>query len=286
MHRTLKQHPAWTEIAPPSAQLRLHRSRRAARAPAVVRHLVMPGLEVARAEARPRETVTAFLRRTGWATRDRKYGWQFRKGLPTILEINREAVLRRDWRRRRIGARAEVRFVSYPLGGNGGAKQILGLVSLIAVSAFAFWAGPIVAGALGAGALGAAGSAIAGCLATGLIGLGGALLVNALIMPKPGATNAPDSTQDQIYSVLAQGNAAKLGQPLPVWYGRLKSFPEFAATPWAEFVGNDQWLNVLLSVSMGSMAYEALYDDDTVFWDPVNGISSDRKSTRLNSSHL
>jgi hypothetical protein len=155
-----------------------------------------------------------------------------------------------------------------------GAKQILGLVSLIAVSAFAFWAGPIVAGALGAGALGAAGSAIAGGLATGLLGLGGALLVNALIMPKPGATNAPDSTQDQIYSVLAQGNAAKLGQPLPVWYGRLKAFPEFAATPWAEFVGNDQWLNVLLSVSMGSMSYEALYVDDTVLWDPVNGISS------------
>src|SRR5215470_14656507 len=173
-------------------------------------------------------------------------------------------------------ARANVRFVSYPLGGNGGggAKQILGLVSLIAVSAFAFWAGPLVAGALGAGAPGAAGSAIAGGLATGLIGLGGALLVNALIMPKPGATNAPDSTQDQIYSVLAQGNAAKLGQPLPVWYGRLKAFPEFAATPWAEFVGNDQWLNVLLSVSMGSMAYEALYVDDTVLWDPVNGISS------------
>jgi hypothetical protein len=38
-----------------------------------------------------------------------KYGWQFRKGLPTILEINGEAVLRRDWRRRRIGARTDVR---------------------------------------------------------------------------------------------------------------------------------------------------------------------------------
>src|SRR6516225_2850255 len=269
MHQLPKERPA-KPVPRPSSR----RDRRARREPAIVRHLVMPGLEVARAEARPREPVTAFLRRTGWATRDRKYGWQFRKGLPTVLEINGEAVLRRDWRRRRIGAGADVRFVSGPRGGNGGSKQILGLVSLIAVSAFAFWAGPIVAGALGAGALGAAGSAIAGGLATGLIGLGGALLVNALIMPKPGATNAPDSTQDQIYSVLAQGNAAKLGQPLPVWYGRLKAFPEFAATPWAEFVGNDQWLNVLLSVSMGSMAYEALYVDDTVLWDPVNGISS------------
>jgi hypothetical protein len=151
MHEALKKLPA------PAPRPSSRRDRRARRDPATVRHLVMPGLEVARAEARPRETVTAFLSRTGWATRDRRYGWQFRKGLPTILEINGEAVLRTDWRRRRIGARADVRFVSYPLGGNGGAKQILGLVSLIAVSAFAFWAGPIVAGALGF-----AGSALVG----------------------------------------------------------------------------------------------------------------------------
>jgi len=41
--------------------------------------------------------------------------------------------------RRRIAANDEVRFASYPLGGNGqgGGKQILGLVALIAVAAFA-----------------------------------------------------------------------------------------------------------------------------------------------------
>jgi hypothetical protein len=52
-------------------------------------------------------------------------------------------------------------------------------------------------------------------------------------MPTPGATNTPDSTQDQIYSVLAQGNTAKLGQPLPVWYGCLKAFPEVFGLPLA-----------------------------------------------------
>jgi hypothetical protein len=57
---------------------------------------MMPGMEVARAEARPRETVMEFLRRTGWATHDRKYGWQFRKRPLTIVEINGEAVSRRD----------------------------------------------------------------------------------------------------------------------------------------------------------------------------------------------
>ena len=87
----------------------------------------MPGVEVACAEARPRETVTAFLRRTGWATHDRTYGWQFRKGLPAVLEINGEAVWRRDWRRRRIGVGADVRFVSWPGGGGGGGRGQAGL---------------------------------------------------------------------------------------------------------------------------------------------------------------
>ncbi|OKO83380.1 hypothetical protein AC629_22835 [Bradyrhizobium sp. NAS80.1] len=248
------------------------RERRADRARQPVVHLVMPGIEVARAEPRPRETVTAFLRRTGWAWRDRRYGWQFRKGLPTVLEINGEAVLRKSWSRRRIAANDNVRFVSYPLGGNGGAKRIIGLVALIAVAAFAtFVTGGGAAALLGSGfASGTFGAAVLG----GAIGIGGSLLVNALIMPKAGATNTPNASSDQIYSVQARGNVAKLGQPLPVWHGRLKAYPDFAATPWGEFVGNDQYLNVLLAPTMGSMAYEALYLDDTVFWTPGGGITA------------
>jgi hypothetical protein len=116
------------------------------------------------------------------------------------------------------------------------------------------------AGTFGAAALGAG------------VALGGSLLINALTAPKQGATNAPSATQDQIYSVAAQGNTAKLGQPLPVWYGRLKTFPDFAATPWGEFVGNDQYLNVLLSTTMGSLDYEAVYIDDTVLWQAGAGV--------------
>lgn len=269
MHGTVRKSPA----LPAPARSNARRDRRADRARRPVLHLVMPGLEVAQAEPQPRETVTAFLRRTGWAKRDRVYGWQFRKGLPTVLEINGEAVLRKSWSRRRIAANDNVRFVSYPLGGGGGgAKQVIGMVALIAVAAFA----TVVTGGAAAGLLGSAFAAgTFGAAALGaVVGVAGSLLINALVMPKAGATNTPDATQDQIYSVQAQGNAAKLGQPLPVWYGRLKAYPDFAATPWGEFVGNDQYLNVLLAPTMGSMAYEALYLDDTVFWTPGGGISA------------
>lgn len=231
----------------------------------------MPGLEVASAVPKPRETITAFLRRTGWAFKDKEYGWQFKKGLPTVLEVNGKPVLRRFWRTTRIAANDNIRFLSFPLGAGGrgsSSKQIAGMVALVAVSAFALWAGPLVAASFFAG------SSIAGGLTTAAIGIGGSLLVNALVGPNPGATNAPNSTQDQIYSVQAQGNTAKLGQPLPVPYGRTLWYPDFAATPWSEFVGNNQYLNILLSIGMGSLSYEALYVDQTVLWDPVHGVAA------------
>jgi sulfur carrier protein ThiS len=157
------------------------RQRRAQTARRPVLHVVMPGCEVARAEPKPRETITAFLRRTGWATKDKAYGWQFKKGLPTVLEVNGESVLRKHWRTRRIAANDNVRFVSFPLGGGGssGSKQVIGLVALIAVAAFAtvVTAGG-AAGLFGVGTLlaNSAGAAVLGAT----IGTGDTLIINAL----------------------------------------------------------------------------------------------------------
>lgn len=264
MHATLPKLP----VKMPSERSRSRRERRSDAARRPVLHVVAPGVEVARETPRKGETITAFLRRTGWATRHPKYGWQFKKHLRTIVIVNGEPVLRGQWRRTRIVANDNVCFVSYPRGGGGQqGKQVLGLVALVAVAAFAPWAGGAIAGALGFG-----GSAIATGLATAAVGLGGALLVNALVAPKSGATNDPNATTDQIYTAQAQGNLARLGQPLPVWYGRLKAYPDLAATPWGEFVGNDQYLNVLLAPTMGSMEYEQILISDTPAWNPTDGV--------------
>ncbi|MGN6311714.1 MAG: hypothetical protein ACTHNN_19410 [Xanthobacteraceae bacterium] len=158
---------------PARASNRSHRRRTAARHP--VLHVVAPGLEVAQAVPRKGEAITAFLRRTGWAARDPQYGWQFQKRLPTILEVNGEAILRKDWRRTKIAANDKVRFVSFPRGSGKQGKQVLGLVALIAVSAFAGWAGPALASTIFPGA----GAWVGGALTMG-IGLGGALLINSL----------------------------------------------------------------------------------------------------------
>jgi hypothetical protein len=67
---------ATTTKRPAPQRSRSHRERRGDTARKPVLHVVMPGMEVARAEIKPRETIAAFLRRTGWATKDKIYGWQ------------------------------------------------------------------------------------------------------------------------------------------------------------------------------------------------------------------
>lgn len=241
-----------------------------------VRHIVLPGHEIARIEPRRRETIAGLLRRSGWAKRHRVRGWQFR--LPTICVVNGEPVRQREWRSTKIRAGDRVEFWSRPLGAgqqNGG-KQTLGLVALIAVAALSLFA-PFLAAGAGLGFL--APGTIGGALLTAGIGLGGSLLISALTTPRAGAQNqdAAAGTQgtDQVLSsIQAAGNQVRPFSPIPVSYGRIRTFPDFAATPWSEYSGNDQYLNVLLSLGLGKYSAEAIYLDDTLLWDSGTGVQS------------
>jgi sulfur carrier protein ThiS len=145
-------------------------------------HIVLPGQEIARAQAKPRETVAAFLRRSQWATRDKRHGWQFR--LPTICVINGSPVLRSRWRSMRLAPSDRVEFLSRPMGGGsaGGSstgKQVAGLIAIIALTALAPGIGTMAAGALGFAASTSAGAAVGALIGAG-IPVGGAVLLDAL----------------------------------------------------------------------------------------------------------
>lgn len=195
-------------------------------------------------------------------------GWQFR--LPTIAVLNGEPLLRRFWTRRRIRSADELTFLSRPLGGLRGtsAGKVGGLIALVALAAIAGPAGP-----LGAALAGQFGTVVGGVLGAGFV-LGGSLLINALVAPRPGGQSQESAASqvDQLYSLAAQGNTARPLQPIPVTYGRLQTFPDFAATPWAEYAGNDQYLNVLLSLGCGKSSVESLYIDDTLLWTSAGGV--------------
>lgn len=225
-------------------------------------HITLPGYQVAEAQTRARETVASFLRRVGWNV----------NALPTICVFNGAPLMRRDWRRRRIRKTDTLEFRSSPRGGSTG--SVLGLVGLIALSVLAPWAGGLAATALGftAAAVGSTAAGLAGSLIGAGILAGGAFLISSFTSPKPA-----DSQQQQSASLVAFSQLSNSARPLgtiPVKYGRVKSTADYAAVPWAEYVGEDQYLNLLLVNGLGKYQREQILIDDTVLWDADTGISS------------
>ncbi|MFG1256307.1 host specificity factor TipJ family phage tail protein [Xanthobacter flavus] len=223
-------------------------------------HIVLPGQVLGRAQPRARETVAGFLRRArrsggaprAWAT----------EILPTVVAINGEPVLRAEWRRRRIRASDRLVVMSRPLGGSRAQnKQVLGLVALVGLSLLAPGVGTWIAG-LGLGISASVGSAA--------FLIGGSFLVSTVVKAKAGGQ---DDDAGQVYSFAKQANSARLLQSIPVSYGRVKRSPDYAAVPWSEYIGNDEYLNILLSEGCGRYSREQILMDDTILWDAATGVN-------------
>lgn len=233
-----------------------------------VRHLLAPGATLAEANSVEGETIAAFLERSGW---------EFK--LPTICVLNGEPVLRAQWASTTLCSGDLVVFLSRPFGGNSGGgnkmTQVLGIVALIALTALAAWAGPLIAGSV----LGLSGTAltVGGGLITAAIGLGGSLLISTLMKVSAGGQNdnpeADGSNVPQLYSLTVASNSGRPFEPIPVQYGRIKTLPDYAATPWGEYIGDDQFANILLVQGMGHYQAEEIFIDDTVLWDSTNGLA-------------
>jgi sulfur carrier protein ThiS len=206
-------------------------------------------------------------------------GWLDDEGVaefyrPTICFHNGRALPRADWDSTIIDNGDVVAFVALPHGGGGGGgknplKTVLSIALMVAA--------PGLGGAL-AGSLGLSGSLFAGTafeigwgtVLGGVISLAGSALINAVIpAPRPsapsmsfgsvGAPPAPSPT----YSLTAQGNEARLGQPIPVLYGRHLIYPDLASRPYQEFAGGEQYLYQLHVIGQGEFELEQVRIEDT-----------------------
>ncbi len=182
---------------------------------------------------------------------------------PTICLHNASPVLRGCWDDTFISEGDVVAFIPLPQGGGGGGgKNPLRIVLMLAVMIAAPYVGSYLAVAAGFAEAG-----IAASLITAGVALAGTALVNVLIPPpKPsaitanfGSAPAPSPT----YSLTAQGNHARLAQPIPVVYGRHRVYPDLAATPWVEYSGNDQYLHQLHCIGQGQYDLEQVRIEDT-----------------------
>lgn len=180
---------------------------------------------------------------------------------PFIALLNGRAVLRREWGRK-LRDGDTLAFVVLPQGGGG--SNPLRVVLMIAVAI----AAPYVASAMFQGAvLGGTMGSFGLSMATAAVGLAGSMLVNALIPPPkpPSAQVASDiAAASPTYSIGAQGNSARIGQPIPEVFGRHLVYPDFAAMPYTEYSGNDQYLYQLFVIGRGHYDIEQIRIEDTL----------------------
>lgn len=177
---------------------------------------------------------------------------------PYIAVLNGSPILRADWGRVLCDS-DQLAFVLLPQGGGGrGGSNPLKVILSLALTAFAPWA----AGAL----LGkAAETVLFGSFTLGkAVGLGitlaGSAAINALF---PASQGGGQQSASPTYSLTAQGNVARLEQAIPVQYGRLLAYPDFAATPYTEYQGGEQYLYQLLCLGAGEYEVEEIRIEDT-----------------------
>lgn len=196
--------------------------------------------------------------------------------VPVICVVNDTPVLRKDWGRRVIKDGEVVSFITLPQGGGGGGSNPLRLVLTIALMYYA----PMVANSIGG-----PGSVLGGANGLGSFGMFalkagisflGSALINALVPPP----SPPKSRQQEqmaapspTYSIGAQGNQARIGQAIPVLYGKVKVYPDFAAQPYAEFENNDQYLYQLFVVTQGKATI--LSDEVFIEDSPISSFTSE-----------
>jgi ribosomal protein L12E/L44/L45/RPP1/RPP2 len=163
----------------------------------------------------------------------------------------REATLeRRHWHRVRPRPGARLTFRVVPLGGGNTLRSLLLLTVVIAAAFFA----PYLAGAIGFTA-GSTGFSIA----SGLIGMAinavGNYLLNALFPIKPPKLS-DQSSGDSVSSISGARNQADPWGPVPLVLGRHRVHPKYAANPWTEIVGDDQYLRLLFCFGYGPLEIE------------------------------
>lgn len=159
---------------------------------------------------------------------------------PVLCIYNGEPILPDDWDWV-PSAEDHVRFQVIPKGGGGASQQVLGIVLIVV--------GYLVPGA------------------QALIYVGAGLLVSGLL-PQPSFTPLVDSqttAPSPTYNIQLGGNSARLGEAIPVPYGRHILVPDFASQSYSEFnEDSEQFYHALFCLGqMRKFTLESIMIDDT-----------------------
>lgn len=174
---------------------------------------------------------------------------------PMICIIDGQPLAREYWLQREVceGDVIEFHPVFLGGGGGGGSRSILGAIAMIALTFFA----PYMAVGLAGPAAGTVGNltALGRVIASGIVLIGSAL-ISSVITPRGGGNSWQGDKASSIYNVDTQGNQARIYNPIPVQYGKLKVYPDYASQPYVRYRTNtnpdgDQYYYALFCLGHG-----------------------------------
>jgi hypothetical protein len=111
-----------------------------------------------------------------------------------------------------------------------------------------------------------AGEVVLGYLLSALIGAVTSIVVSlvvSLIFGRPKRPSSQVAAPDPVYSLNGGANSARLGEPIPVIYGEVITYPDYVCPPYAYFDGNNQYLDQVLCVGQGEYEIDEILIGDT-----------------------
>lgn len=185
---------------------------------------------------------------------------------PFICLVNGEPVLRAEWELVPETGSAVV-FVdvnAIPQGGNGSSNPIA-VILMIVVMVYAPYMASAMYGAMGGTMVAANAGMVIGAMTAGITVAGMALISAVIPPPQPTSPQsaAALAAASPTYNVQAQGNTARLDAAIPEHFGRMLAYPDFAAMPYQEYSGNDQYVFQLLCIGRGEYDIESIRIEDT-----------------------
>jgi hypothetical protein len=143
----------------------------------------------------------------------------------------------------------------------GAIRSVLGIVIAVAALLVAGPLGSLLAGSSFGLAIGLSASVATALIGGGII-LAGTMALNALFPVRPPAT--PDSVNStSLNSIQGAQNQANPFGPVPVVLGTHRQSPYYAAKPYTEIVGDDQYLRLLFCMGYGPLELSDLRIGET-----------------------
>lgn len=169
-------------------------------------------------------------------------GFDLRRPWDLVVHIGGIPIPRSAWRWTRPNPGVTVTIRAIPHGARG--KAIAQIIVGIGLLATAFFTGGVTLPLLGSVSAGAL------YLGAAVFGLAG---VVSLMSPPPVVPFTGEIPTSESRAIAAAQNEARPFAPVPRVFGRYRVFPQYAAKPFTEIVGNDQFLRLLFTFGYGPL---------------------------------